>query len=98
MTGRATAQSVTRELVSRVELGASVEPEWTVGPIDRGGQWWVVGTVRRHSGKGGKNAANAAVMIQGQDGSPCPCIMTAALAAFFPPLPLCLRTVPTTQH
>ena len=24
------------ELVSRVDLGASVEPEWTVGPIDRG--------------------------------------------------------------
>ena len=36
MTSRATAQSVTRELVNRVELGASVEPEWTVGPIDRG--------------------------------------------------------------
>ena len=26
--------SVTRELVSRFELGASVEPEWTVGPVD----------------------------------------------------------------
>jgi len=26
--------SVTQELVSRVELGASVEPEWTVGPVD----------------------------------------------------------------
>jgi len=26
--------SVTRELVSRVELGASVEPEWTVGLVD----------------------------------------------------------------
>jgi len=26
--------SVTRELVSRVELGASVEPEWTLGPVD----------------------------------------------------------------
>jgi len=36
MTSRATAQSVTREPVSRVELGASVEPECTVGPIDRG--------------------------------------------------------------
>ena len=34
MTSRATAQSVTRELVSRVELGASIELEWTVGPVD----------------------------------------------------------------
>ena len=33
-TSRATAQSVTRELVSSVELGASVEPEWTVGPVN----------------------------------------------------------------
>ena len=26
--------SVTRELVNCVDLGASVEPEWTVGPVD----------------------------------------------------------------
>ena len=34
MTSRATAQSVTRELVNSVELGASVESEWTVRQVD----------------------------------------------------------------
>ena len=42
--------SVTRELVSRVELGASVEPEWTVGPVDHWHQDGpeVLGVILKH--------------------------------------------------
>jgi len=81
MTSRATAQSVTRELVSRVELGASVEPEWTVGPIDRGIRRPRIAAPlyserRQDPGEGEMPVAWSVAVEGGRVTCPAPCTLT----------------------